>query len=78
MKKLITKTGLLVGAALAMCTFTTPAKADQGLTQIKESSPLYLDQAPNQVMNGNMGVRMHVSHQSHESHVSHQSHYSGS
>jgi hypothetical protein len=79
MKKLIVKAGLLAGAVLAMLGTTTPANADQGITQITEETPLYLNYIPAQASAGDvLGYHYsHASHGSHESHASHVSHYSG-
>lgn len=82
MKKLILKIGLYIGTAVAMLNITTPTTPTtpitptQSVTQITESSPLYLDHAPTQATKGNMVVSWHYSHDSHTSHTSHTSHYS--
>lgn len=76
MRKIILKASLLVASAAAMLGVSAPAQADQtGISGIAENSPLYLDHAPMQAVNGDV-VNWHYSHQSHQSHASHQSHSS--
>lgn len=74
MKKLIAKSGLFMAGLFALIGVNTPVQADQGISNIREDSPLYLDHAPAQVSNGDVVVGWHYSHQSHESHYSHESH----
>jgi hypothetical protein len=80
MKKYLSKFGAGVVTIAAALGISAQAQAHvtlkQGIANLQENSPLYLDQAPGQTARGEVILAWHYSHSSHASHASHQSHYS--
>lgn len=70
--------GLLTISGINFPHNTTPADSKQiNISNITQSTPLYLEHSGNHLNPTHMMKADHESHWSHESHSSHYSHYSG-